>query len=72
MPPDDGEVRRLLGEQAVPGGEGGELQAAVCPEFSSTFRTYVRTVSTVMFIAHDMCLVLLSASDPGEDFRLPG
>jgi hypothetical protein len=49
VPPDDGEVRRLLGEQAVPGGEGGELQAAVCPEFSSTFRTYVRTVSTVMF-----------------------
>lgn len=33
MPPADGEVRRLLGEQAVPSGEGGELQAAVCPEF---------------------------------------
>jgi hypothetical protein len=51
VPPADREVRRLLGEQAVPSGERGELQAAVCPEFTSTFRTYVRTVSTVMFIA---------------------
>ena len=49
MPPADGEVRRLLGEQGVPSGEGGEPQAAVCPEFTSTFRMYVRTVSIVMF-----------------------
>lgn len=45
MPPAAGEVRRLPGEQAVPGGEGSEPRAAVCPEFTSTFRTYVRTVS---------------------------
>jgi hypothetical protein len=58
VPPADGEVRCLLGEQAVPSDEGGELRAAVCPQFISTFRTYVLTVSTVMFIAHDICLVL--------------